>query len=144
VLTARGRAVGLGATVAIALFALIGLFGNHALAAADRALAAGDPRAADEAAQSATRWAPWSAEAHHVRGRAAAGLADGERAVEHLRTAVRMNPYSWRIWFDLGTATSGPARLRAFGEAAALNPLAPEISALRERGYRLPVPRKSL
>ncbi|MEJ7785973.1 MAG: O-antigen ligase family protein [Solirubrobacteraceae bacterium] len=143
-LTPRGRAAGLAATVAIALFALIGLFGNHALAQSDRALHASDPRGAQEAARSAARWAPWSAEAHHAWARAAAGLGLGERATEHLRTAVRMNPYNWRIWFDLGTVTSGQERRRAFGEAAALSPLAPEISALRKRGYRLPPPRKSL
>jgi len=144
VLTGRGRAAGLAATVALALFSLIGLFGNHALAESDRALDAGDPSGAQEAARSATRWAPWSAEAHHARARAAAGLGRGEQAREQLRTAARMNPSDWRIWFDLGTVTSGRERRRAFAEAAALNPLAPEISALRARGYRLPAPRKSL
>ena len=144
VLTGRGRAAGLAATVALALFSLIGLFANHALAESDRALDAGDPSGAQEAARSATRWAPWSAEAHHARARAAAGLGRGEQAREQLRTAARMNLYDWRIWFDLGTVTSGRERRRAFAEAAALNPLAPEISALRARGYRLPAPRKSL
>ncbi|MEA2193576.1 MAG: hypothetical protein QOG42_10 [Solirubrobacteraceae bacterium] len=144
VLTARGRAAGLAATLALALFSLIGLFGNHALAESGRALDAGNPRGAAEAARSATRWAPWSAEAHHAWARADAGLRRAEPAREQLRTAVRMNPYDWRIWFDLGTVTSGRERRRAFAEAASLNPLQPEISALRERGYRLPPPRKSL
>jgi uncharacterized membrane protein YidH (DUF202 family) len=134
VLTAYGRAAGLAATVALALFALIGLVANHALGQADRALTAGDAPAAQTAARSAARWAPWSAEAHHLQARAAAGLGRGEQAVAQLRTAVRMSPYDWRIWFDLGTVTSGQERRRAFGQAA----------ALRKRGYRLPPPRTSL
>ena len=144
VLGARGRAAGLAAMVALALFSLVGLFGNHALAESERALDSGDPRRAEEATRSATRWAPWSAEAYHARARAAAGLGRGEQALEDLRTAVRMNPYDWQIWFDLGTVTSGQERRRAFNEAAALNPLAPEITAMRERGYRFTLPPKSL
>ena len=140
VLTASGRAAGLAATVALALFSLIGLIGNHALAESARALDAGDARVAQDAARSASRWAPWSAQAHHARARAAARLGRGEQAREHLRTAVRTNPYDWRIWFDLGTVTSGRERRQAFAEAAALNPLAPEIAALRELGYRFPAP----
>ena len=137
-LTARARAAGLAMTAALALFSLVGLFGNHALAAADRALDAGDPRGAEDAARSASRWAPWSAEAHHLQARAAAGLGRAEPAVEHLRTAVRMNPCGWRLWFDLGTVTSGRERRAAFAEAAALNPREPQILALRDRGDELP------
>jgi hypothetical protein len=144
VLTPYGRAAGLAATVALALFSLVGLIGNHQLSEAERALSAGDASAAQSAARSAARWAPWSAEAHHLQARAAAGLGRAGPAVAQLRTAVRMSPYDWRIWFDLGTVTSGRERRAAFGEAASLNPLAPEIAALRERGYRLPPPRSSL
>jgi hypothetical protein len=144
VLTAYGRAAGLAATVAIALFSLVGLIGNHALARADRALDDGDAREAHADARTAAHWAPWSADAHHLQARAAAGLGREDETVAQLRTAVRMSPYDWRIWFDLGNVTGGRERRRAFGEAAALNPRAPEISALRQRGYRLPAPRRSL
>ena len=141
-LTLRGRAAGVAMTAALALFSLVGLFGNHALAAAERSLDAGDPRAAQEAARSASRWAPWSAQAHHLQARAAAGLGRADRAVEHLRTAIRMNPCGWRLWFDLGTVTSGRERRSAFAEAAALNPLQPEIVALRKRRVELPAPER--
>lgn len=139
-LTPRARAAGLALTAVLALFSLVGLLGNHALAAADRALDAGDPRGAQEAARSASRWAPWSAQARHLQARADAGLGRAEPAVEHLRTAVRMSPCDWRLWFDLGTVASGRERRSALAEAAALNPLAPEIVALRDRGVRLPAP----
>jgi tetratricopeptide (TPR) repeat protein len=141
-LTARARAAGLAVTAALALFSLIGLLGNHALAQADRALDAGNPRLAQEAARSASRWAPWSADAHHLRARAAAGLGRAEPAVEHLRTAVRMDPCDWRLWFDLATVTSGRERRSAFAEAGALNPRQPEIVALRDRGDERPSPER--
>jgi hypothetical protein len=51
-----------------------------------------------------------------------------------------MNPCGWRLWFDLGTVTSGRERRSAFAEAAALNPRQPEIVALRDRGDALPAP----
>ena len=42
-----------------------------------------------------------------------------------------MNPGDWSIWFDLGTAERGAARIVAYRHAATLNPLNLNIQELR-------------
>jgi tetratricopeptide (TPR) repeat protein len=134
----RLRALAAVATIALAAFAVVGLVGNRALAKADNALKRQDFAAAEQAARSAERWAPWSAQARRQRGRAELGLGRAEQARDSLREAARMSPDDWRIWYDLGIASAGRQRERAFVKAATLNPMEDDIEALRKQGYRLP------
>ena len=43
-------------------------------------------------------------------------------------------PGDWQAWYELGVASDGIARSRAFARAAALNPVGEDIAVLRERG----------
>lgn len=136
----RWRAAGVAATMAVAVFSAIGLVGNRSLAAATDAVDAGDFRAGEAHARKAAGWAPWSAQARHQLGRAQVGAGKVRQGRAKLREAIEMNSADWRIWYDLGIASSGRERRRAFVTAARLNPMEDDIEALREAGYRLPSP----
>jgi len=137
----RASAVAVGAAAALAGFSLVGLVGNRALADAEAALLRAEPAAAAAAARKAERWAPWSAQAHRLLGRAQVGLGRDEAGRRELREAARKSSNSWRIWYDLGIASTGSQRERAFVKAATLNPRGSEIQALRDQGHRLPTRR---
>lgn len=134
----RGRAAAVAAAAALAAFSVVGLVGNRALAEAEAALLAGEPEQAADAARRAQRWAPWSAFAQRHLGRAQIALGREAQARRTLREAAQRTPDDWRIWYDLGIASTGSQRERAFVRAAALNPVGVEIEALRDQGYRLP------
>lgn len=133
-----GRVLGLAAVVVVSLFSVVGLVGNRALADSADALDTRDFAAAEAAARTAARWAPWSAEAHQQLGRAQVGLGLREQGRASLLTAANMNPRDWRIWYDLAIASSGRQRQSAFVKAATLNPLETDIEVLRKQGVRLP------
>jgi hypothetical protein len=131
----RGGLLALALT--LAAFALVGLIGNSAVAASRRAAAEADARKAEAEARRATRWAPWSSEPWRLLARAE--LAQGERETAHgsLLRALAKDRRNWRLWYELALATGGAEQRRALAAAARLNPLAPEIAALR-RALRLP------
>lgn len=112
-------------------FAFIGLIGNSAIAASERELKAGDLERAEDHARKAIRWAPWSAEAwerladvHYERD----DLASARAA---LRRAIEKDRREWRLWFDLGSVSTGRDQRRAYSEAARLNPLGQNVAWLR-------------
>ena len=114
------------------------LVGNRALAAAEAAADAGDWTEAKRQATTATRWLPWMGQAWQQLGRAQLGLGEAVEARGSLREAARKDPSDWRIHYDLGVASGGAERKRAYEEARTLNRLAPDIQALSEA----PPPRK--
>lgn len=130
------------ALVAVGAFSAYGLVGNRALARAGDAADNARWREAEREARTAIRWVPWSGEAWQHLGNAQLGLGEFSNARTSLLKATRKDPGAWRIWFDLGTASSGRERRQAYARAAALNPLGEDIRTLRERGYRLPQPPK--
>jgi hypothetical protein len=134
----RARAVAVSVAVGLVAFSLVGLLGNRALSDANAALLRGDPAAAATAARTAERWAPWSAQAKRLRGVAQFRLGRAEAGRRNLREAAKRTPDDWRIWYDLGIASTGSQRERAFVRAATLNPLGNDIEALRDQGVRLP------
>jgi len=134
----RLRALAAAGALVLVAFSVVGLAGNRALAKADDALSRQDYAAAEKAARSAERWAPWSAEALRQLGRAQLRLGRAGQARATLREAARMSPNDWRIWYHLGIASAGRQRERAFVKAATLNPMGDDIEALRAQGYRLP------
>ena len=129
------RAAAVAAVIAAAVFSSIGLIGNRALSKAADAVDRAAFRIGEAEARTAVRWAPWSAEAHQQLGRAQAALGRERQGRATLRKALRMSPDDWRIWYDLGIASSGRQRQRAFARAAKLNPLEDDIQVLREQGY---------
>ncbi len=130
----RLRPPAVGLAVALVAFSIAGLLGNRALDDADGALRRGDAAAAADAARTAARWAPWSSRATWYLGRAQIGLGREQEGRNTLREAARGASSDWRIWYDLGIASSGLERERAFVRAATLNPMENDIEALRDRG----------
>ncbi len=106
------------------------LLGNRALAAAESAADAGDWTEAEQQATTATRWLPWAGQAWQQLGRAQLGLGEAVEARESLLEGARKDPSDWRIHYDLGVASGGAERERAYEEARELNRLAPDIQAL--------------
>jgi O-antigen ligase len=77
---------------AVAVVAAVFLAGNSFVAAAARALRAGEPARAEERAATATRLAPWSAEAWRLRGEAQRELGDPGRAAASFRAGLEREP----------------------------------------------------
>jgi hypothetical protein len=121
----------LAMTGVLASLALIGLAGNAALSAADRAASDAKPGRAEAEARNATRWAPWSSAPWQQL--AAAQLAQGEQALarESLAKAIAKDSHNWRLWYELSLISTGRRRARALAEAARLNPLQPELAQFR-------------
>ncbi|HET7043801.1 MAG TPA: O-antigen ligase family protein [Gaiellaceae bacterium] len=111
------RALGLAAAAAVFAFALVGLVGNSAVAAAQDALRRGDDASALASARRARTWAPWAAEPWRL----ASAARGGDPAA--LRRAIARDPHEWRLWAALRDAATGPERRRAAAKAARLNPL---------------------
>jgi hypothetical protein len=136
--TTRRRTVGPAARVTIvvavtclAVLASASLAGNSALAEADDALAVGSWRDAERAADRARRWMPWSPEPWSLRGEAELGAGAVAAARGSFRHEVEKDRGNWVAWYDLGRATSGGERDRAFRRAALLNPRSPEVADAR-------------
>jgi hypothetical protein len=133
------RVLGVGAAVALAGLSVLGLLGNRAIASATDAVQEGRFADADEDARDAIRWAPWSPEGWHQLGNAQLALGYPEEARLNLLEATGKAPGDWRLWYDLGTASRGSERERAYRRAAELNPLGRDIEVLREeKRYDLP------
>jgi tetratricopeptide (TPR) repeat protein len=103
--------------------------GNNALQTAERHLAEGRPAAAASSARTATRWAPWSADAWSRLGEAQAALGRRRESVESFRTAARKDPRDWFTWYRLAAATTGAERRAALARVRSLNPFAPQLSS---------------
>ncbi len=138
-LPGRVRAGVLVIAALIVAVSVLGLVGNRAVASSTAAVDEGFWRTALPKAQAATRWAPWSAEAWQALGNAQLGLGQRREAQANLRRAVSKSPRDWRVWYDLGIASRGKARLRAYRRAATLNPFGRDIGVLRALGYELPL-----
>jgi hypothetical protein len=122
-LGARRRAAVSLAAACLAAAGILALAGSTRLAAAGDAEAAGRYDTALARADRALRFAPWSAEAWRVIGRAR--MAEGDRAGARaaFSSAVRLDPAAWQTWLELADASAGGPRHAALAEAARLNPL---------------------
>jgi hypothetical protein len=134
----RWRAAGVVAVIAAAAFSMIGVAANGALADSARAAGHDDLRATVASAQTALRWAPWSAAAYQELGRAQIDLGEQREGLQSLRTATRRGSADWQAWYYLGLVTSGAERKHALDTAARLDPREEDIEMLRERDRHLP------
>jgi hypothetical protein len=132
----RRRLPRAGAALAAALCAVaaFGYLGNRALAEATAAAERAATSDAREAARTARTLQPWSPEPWRLLGEAQ--LAEGELATARrsFRRGLDIDPAHWELWLDLGLASDGTARSRAFARAAMLNPLSPELRELGVTG----------
>ena len=120
-------------TGVLALLALAAVLSTVPLSRARAAYNRLDFPAAEAHAQTASDWAPWSAEALDLLGRAQLAQGKVVRARTSFREAVRKSPNNWEMWRDLAAASPPvPARV-ALRRALALNPLASELHQLQQQ-----------
>jgi hypothetical protein len=115
---------------ALCLLTVPAFVGNRAAAEAASAFDRGSWRDAEDAARSARALQPWSPEPWRLLGEAqlAQGLLAPAR--RSFRAGLAEDPDEWELWLDLGLASEGAARRRAFEQASRLNPLSPELKEL--------------
>jgi hypothetical protein len=130
----RLRAGLLAATVVLGAFAFVGLMGNHALAASHNAEEREELARAESQARRAMRWAPWSAAPWQALAAVHFERNDLPNARAALIEAIEKDKGDWGLWFDLGVASTRPAKQRAYAEAARLNPRGKNIEVLRVVG----------
>ena len=126
-----------GRRVAIATALLLAAGGTYTIATRipmnrlDAAVAHGHWAGATRDAKRAAALAPWSSEPwlHLGEGELNAGLPAAARAA--FERAVAKDAGDWTVWYDLARVTSGKQRRAALARASVLNPLSPEIAALR-------------
>jgi Flp pilus assembly protein TadD len=111
--------------------AFFGLGGQMLLGRAHSAAARADWQRAARDARRASSWIPWSPEPWRQIGEAQ--LAQGQTGAARVsfRSAIRKDSGDWNLWFDLARASTGAAQKDALAHASGLNPLSPEIAALR-------------
>jgi O-antigen ligase len=120
----RMAAVGWGSVgLLVACVAVVGLIGNHSLAAGTTAASSGNWQTAARLAETASRWAPWSAEPHLLLGDAR--LAQGDRAAarDAYAAAARRDAQDWRAWVGLARVGDAATHRRALARLGVLDPL---------------------
>jgi Flp pilus assembly protein TadD len=115
-------------------FAVVAQVGNSALAGSASALDRQDSAAAEQFARRARTWAPWSSQPWQRLGEAQLAAGDTGGARRSFQRAIRLDRTDWNAWYGLAEAGTGHARRSALDEAARLNPLSPEVAALRTAG----------
>jgi hypothetical protein len=115
---------------ALCLLTVPAFFGNRAAAEAESAYDRGSWRDAENAARRARSLQPWSPEPWRLLGEAQLAQGALAPARSSFRSGLAEDAREWELWLDLGLASEGPARRRAFERAARLNPLSPELEEL--------------
>jgi O-antigen ligase len=127
----RVRVAAVVAAVLVAAVALLGYLGARAIATSASAFDDGAYVRAREAGEDAVRLAPWSGNALLALGEAQLALGDDESARRSFREATSHEPNDWYAWYELALASDGPERAGAIARGTSLNPLSPELAALR-------------
>lgn len=121
------RIVGVSGLVVLLGAVAITYAGNLAAARAASALAAEDVERGIDETRWAIRLAPWSSKPWQTLGELHMLAGDARAARGSFREALERDPDDWFIWLLLVTATDGPERDFALGEARRRNPLSPEV-----------------
>jgi hypothetical protein len=119
------RGVAVGAAVAIAGFAAIGLVGNSALASAQDANGAHNWDKAAVQARRAHTWMPWSPKPLLALGTAQLGGGLRDDALATYKQAATIDPNDWSVWADIASASSGAERDHALQKVVELDRLSP-------------------
>ena len=121
ILSPRVRAVGVGASLLLAVLAFVGVVGASALAASDRALTKGDYAKAASQAHKASSWWRWSPDPWRELGDIAVARNDSAAARTYYRKAISKDDTDWKLWYDLSTVSNGAESNRALAKAVRLN-----------------------
>jgi O-antigen ligase len=130
-LSRRLRISAVAVAVTLAAFVFAAQIGTEALTRSDRAAARDDDRAAASEARRAEAWLPWSTAGAQLEGEAELASGNLAAARRTFLAAIARDRSDWSLWLDLGLTETGSARGRALAEAHRLNPLSPELAALR-------------
>lgn len=109
--------------LALVTFVFVAQLGRDALAAAEHAVARGDPHTALADARSARNWLPWAAQPWQQIGEAQLADGDAGAAKASFGEAIRLDGTDWSYWLDLAETSNGTERRQALTQAARLNPL---------------------
>lgn len=127
----RARAAALAASGFVAAAGVAGYLGASAISASTSAFDDGAYGRAREAADDAVRLEPWSGHALLALGEAELALGNRESARSAFRDAATKEPNDWYAWYELALASEGRERTQAISRGTLLNPLSPELAALR-------------
>jgi hypothetical protein len=127
----RGVRAGVLAVIAlVAVCALVGLRGNAAASASQRAASEAHWSVAESEARTAVSWQPWSADARTQLGQALLGEHRDADARSAFDAAIARDAGDWQAWVGLARATTGDARQAAIARARELDPREPQVLAL--------------
>lgn len=117
----------LAVALAVGLFSLYTLVGNRYVEDSG----SGSLVLALDQKDRADAWIPWQTEA--LRGLGDAQRLNGENAsaIATYKEAIARHPGDYLLWLDLALASAAADRPKAAQEALRLNPLSPEVDALR-------------
>ena len=132
----RVRVSSLGVTVGLIALVVVGLLGNIEVSASSKSTEGRRFTRAESQARRATLFAPWSSEPWRKLGEAQTLAGKLAAARASYRKAIAKDPHDWSLWYELAGASGGAARTRALAQASRLNPLSPEIAAVREAQSR--------
>jgi O-antigen ligase len=127
----RVRLAALAASGLVAAAGIAGYLGAQAVEASASAFDEGAFGRAREAGNDAVRFEPWSGDALLALGEAQLALGDRQSARRSFRDAAAKEPNDWFAWYELALASDGAERARAIARGTVLNPLSPELAALR-------------
>jgi O-Antigen ligase len=127
----RGVRAGVLAVIAlVAVCALVGLRGNAAASASQRAASQAHWSVAESEARTAVSWQPWSADARTQLGQALLGEHRDADARSAFDAAIARDSGDWQAWVGLARASTGDARQAAIARARELDPREPQVLAL--------------
>ena len=107
----------------VSVVAVIGLGGNHFLAAGIESARSGDAAGAAVLATRASTWAPWSADPLLLLGDVELAQGDIDVARVSYERAARRDKDDWRAWYALARIGDRAERDRALARLADLDPL---------------------
>jgi hypothetical protein len=123
---APARWAGAATIAAVGVFALVGLVGSSALAAADRDAANGSVANAERQARKATVWERWSAEPWKTLASIQQQRGERAAALRSLRRAVELEPRDSDAWYQIAVyAPTVRERRHAAAQYRRLDPLDP-------------------
>jgi hypothetical protein len=107
---------------ALAVFSLLGLVGNSALATSNTATGRGNFAKAEVYAHRAARWMPWSADPWRALGAAQRSAGRPAEARASFRKGIGIDSGDWRLWYGLSLTSSSSTSADAYARAVALFP----------------------
>ena len=130
-LHSRVRMTALAITAALGGFVVLTLLGNGAISASSKSTDAGHLSRAESQARRAMTFAPWSAEPWRRLGEAQTVAGNLAAARVSFGKAIGKDPGDWTLWYGLALASRDAERQRALAGGLRLNPLSPELAALK-------------